>query len=765
MNNRLFIVMVALLTAACHHDLSFDDSSICEGEFIAMTESYSDSTRTSLDSDGNVLWEAGDQVSIFYASTINQQYQVSDASAGKTSASLNLVSGGSGGGFYAGGELPDNVAYYPYSSSTEIRKSGSGYSLSVNLPVTQAYAANTFGRGAFPMTAVTSGTNDFGLKFKNVLGGVKLQLTGDASVRRIEFEGNNGEVLCGPATISVSNSSMPLVSMSDKGSAKVTLDCGNDGVQLNESTPTDFIIALPPMTLTKGFTAVIWDTQGRRYSLLTTRSQVISRSTLLRMPVQNISDFASPLFALVYENADIQLRTFKYKADRVYLSSDVKIVESSDPNNVIYSYDNGKMLASDYAKSEYGFADQDCTLDFKPGSALTYPYPDDAESTFGGCLTYGRDRNGLFLAWDNMETSLLKDKYADYNIVLNVGGVNYELKGKITVLSTYNSTSDSERLTPEMLTIQSDNMDIELGTFKDEAFRAYVPMNFQIVEKETPRAVVYTYADGVMKATSYAQSTHGLGDKVCTVSFKSGSELTYPYPNNTKASFGGCLTYGIDQKGLFLEWDNLGTDLLVDKYADYNLVINVSDLFSCEVTGKVTVLSTANTKAKYPFSQYQYSSLFKLVNDNPEVTLCTFKNVADTVHLSSDFKIVEISNPNNVIYSYGDGKMLASDYAKAEYGFVDQECVVSFKSGSELTYPYPNNTKASFGGCLTYGSNKDGLFLAWDNLGTDLLINKYADYNLAIIVGDSYLYESTGKVTVLSTANTKAQYPSGSRNP
>ena len=117
-----------------------------------------------------------------------------------------------------------------------------------------------------------------------------------------------------------------------------------------------------------------------------------------------------------------------------------------------------------------------------------------------------------------------------------------------------------------------------------------------------------------MVATDYAKSQYGLDDVTGTVEFKSGSELTYPYANNTKPSFGGCLTYGKDEETgeLFVAWDNLGTDLLVDKYADYNLVVKIGTLYTLDAKGKVTVLSTANTKAKYPAGRAD-----KIAAENP----------------------------------------------------------------------------------------------------------------------------------------------------
>ena len=154
-----------------------------------IDDDFSAETKTSLDGEGNVLWKRGDQVSIFAGSTVNEQYQVSDASDGKTAASLNKVSGG---GFVAGTEIDNNVAFYPYASTAEIAKSGVSYVISgVELPATQTYAAGSFGNGAFPMATVTSSTEDMNLKFKNVLGGLKLQLKGTSTITSITVTVNN----------------------------------------------------------------------------------------------------------------------------------------------------------------------------------------------------------------------------------------------------------------------------------------------------------------------------------------------------------------------------------------------------------------------------------------------------------------------------------------------------------------------------------------------------------------------------------------------
>ena len=240
-----------------------------------------DETRTYLDEHGNVLWKRGDHISIFAGSTLNEQYQVTDDSEGKTAASLNRVTDP---GFVAGGEIDNNVAFYPYTSTATIARNESAYVIShITLPAVQSYAEASFGNGAFPMAAVTSDTEDMRLKFKNVLGGLKLQLKGTARIKSIKVTGNQDEILCGAAVVTVSTSSTPSINLADAKAKVVTLDCG-EGVQLNEETSTPFVIALPPMTMEGGFSVTVTDTEGKQMEIKTTRSQTINRSSLLKMP-------------------------------------------------------------------------------------------------------------------------------------------------------------------------------------------------------------------------------------------------------------------------------------------------------------------------------------------------------------------------------------------------------------------------------------------------------------------------------------------------
>ena len=280
--NKFVSGFLAILAVCSCQVWDYDDADFVPEPFAAVVEErfFGGETRTSLGSDGSVLWKRGDQVSVFAGSTANGQYQVSDDSDGKTAASLEKVSDPAGTGI----EIDNHIALYPYASQAAVSRGGDGYLIrGVSLPARQNYAPENFGGGAFPMAAVTPSVTDRDFKFKNILGGLKLQLTGTATIVSISLTGHQDEALCGAAEVTVSPGSMPSIRLTEASTRTITLDCG-EGVRLDPETPTTFIIALPPLTFSGGFTVLVKDTEHRQMEIKTTRSQTILRSILLKMP-------------------------------------------------------------------------------------------------------------------------------------------------------------------------------------------------------------------------------------------------------------------------------------------------------------------------------------------------------------------------------------------------------------------------------------------------------------------------------------------------
>ena len=274
---KSFIYIAALsLIAACNKP---ETPSPASDTITAQIEQETP-TKTYMDAHNNIRWSEGDQLVGFMKSSLGLKYQILPSSVGKTSAFFEKVSGGNDY-IGAGTEWDHNIVYYPYSDAVEAAKSGSSYTLDVVLPSEQTYAAESFGEGSMAMVAVSE---DNDITFRNVLGGMKLQLKGTQKVTSITLEGKNSEKLSGAATVTAyTDETKPAITMSSSASSSVTLDCGS-GVQLSESTATEFIIALPPVLFGSGFTVTVTDTDSQTYTVETDKTNTVLRSSLLVMP-------------------------------------------------------------------------------------------------------------------------------------------------------------------------------------------------------------------------------------------------------------------------------------------------------------------------------------------------------------------------------------------------------------------------------------------------------------------------------------------------
>ena len=283
MKKSLIYIAALTLIAACNKvesPVPVQDTDI----LIAQIEQET-STKTYMDAHNNIRWSEGDQIVGFMKSSLGLKYRILSSSVGKTSASFENVSG-SNGNINAGTEWDHNIVYYPYADAIEAAKSGYNYTLDVVLPSEQTYAAESFGNGSMAMVAVSEDNN---IVFKNVLGGMKLQLRGTQKVKSIKLEGKNNEKLSGAATVTAyTDETKPAITMASGASKSVTLNCS--GVQLNESTATEFIVALPPVLFSKGFTVTVTDTDSKTYTVDTDKANTVLRSSILNMPAFKLGE-------------------------------------------------------------------------------------------------------------------------------------------------------------------------------------------------------------------------------------------------------------------------------------------------------------------------------------------------------------------------------------------------------------------------------------------------------------------------------------------
>lgn len=326
----IFFLLSLLALAGCQVEVDMPDSS-GRMKFTAILEDVT-ATRTYLgkEEDGlfPVYWSVGDQIKMFVS-----QHEISDGEGYK----LDLESGaGTVESVFSGEvpELPDGSLYYyavyPYSLAASIGgydywtsgespaegtwNSGDGIWelanwVQIPLPSVQKYEPHSFGKDYNPAIAVS---RDQTLRFKNVCGLLRINLTGNVKVGKITVQGDNKTPLWGVFFAlyrwkqgSSENQFDTYVvngqSDNDTDRKLLTLDCG-EGVQLTDD-PTDFYLTIPLMgnnndpegenapkpTLADGFTIRIYDTDGVEVFVQhTEKDNRALRSMIRNMPVLDI---------------------------------------------------------------------------------------------------------------------------------------------------------------------------------------------------------------------------------------------------------------------------------------------------------------------------------------------------------------------------------------------------------------------------------------------------------------------------------------------
>lgn len=470
------IIISALLMAAltgCQETIENVAPAAKAEVFEAVVEEFTADTKTSLTGLNNVVWSEGDNIAIFQGCSVADRYQVTDATAGTGNGKFTIVSDNSGevnGDFSSGVEIATNIAFYPYAENlscvnarltdTETGNEVAAYTVSgVVLPEVQNYTADSFGEGTFPMAAVTATLGDHTLKFRNVCGAMKLQLKGTDIVKSVRIEGRNSEKLSGAATVTAYPTDLaPVITMADNASTSVTLDCG-DGVQLNESTPTSFLISLPPVLFTKGFKVTVTTSEDETRTIETASANTVLRSSVLVMPPVMLSEEGAapeegnedelvvPITSITLDKTSIstcpgftsQITMKSYKpSDATDLSltwsSSAPEVATVDQSGCVTAISEG--TAKIYATS--GTATATCTVTVKKLGTVTVEYIDEYGVNHGYGVVLGEqvwapvncgyhETNfpyGKLYQWGRQYGQGLGDPYDNGTIELADGGVS-----------------------------------------------------------------------------------------------------------------------------------------------------------------------------------------------------------------------------------------------------------------------------------------------------------------------------------------------------
>ena len=236
-------------------------------------------TKVYVDENYHVLWNAGDQITLFDKTTTNKKDSFAGVD-GDLSGDFNLVPGE----YAAGAAIGFNYAVYPYSASVSYQ---SADVIGTVFPDRQTYRAGSVGAGANLMVAKSSNED---LSFKNVGSYLCFRLYGEGlSVRDVILSGNNGETLSGPVLISIGSGNIPALTFDDSDPSalgtSITLDVSSAPVALNASAQNfvTFWMVIPPVSFTKGFSLTVVDNTGKVYVKSTDKSLTFERSKLYVM--------------------------------------------------------------------------------------------------------------------------------------------------------------------------------------------------------------------------------------------------------------------------------------------------------------------------------------------------------------------------------------------------------------------------------------------------------------------------------------------------
>ncbi len=249
--------------AACTKDSAENETVATSGKLRASIEQ--NDSRIQL-SDGITTWNEGDKVSVFHH--YDAECWQFDGNTGDTYGTLSKISTAKGSQY-----LENRVALYPYDESNGTP--WEEWVATVVQPV-QKYHASSYGIGSNIMLAVSSNDN---LKFKNVLGWIKVSFTGDKTLKSIVLSGNDSESISGEIQIDIRD--MSILITPETTHDTVTLDCG-EGVALS-ANPTAFYFAVIPQTLENGIKVTAIDTDGNATVQKTEKSITVERNHIVSL--------------------------------------------------------------------------------------------------------------------------------------------------------------------------------------------------------------------------------------------------------------------------------------------------------------------------------------------------------------------------------------------------------------------------------------------------------------------------------------------------
>lgn len=268
--------MAAALLASCSKDTTIDLTPT-DTEKIYATIADDDNSRVQLNDQKHTVWNAGDQIVVHSPNDLT--IWAFDGKTGDRKGSFSKV--GKYNVDMSSLSFDKYYALYSYDNYFSFGTVGAVPAIIMTAPATQQYLKGSYGLHANTMFGTS--TDGVNYSFRNMHGYLRLSLTGDKVVSKIELRGNNSETLAGEFYFTIKTPDDHHWYSSQ--SSTITLDCGS-GVALSD-TPTEFYFVVPPTTFANGITATITFADGEILPKRTSKQIVIERNTI--QPMANIS--------------------------------------------------------------------------------------------------------------------------------------------------------------------------------------------------------------------------------------------------------------------------------------------------------------------------------------------------------------------------------------------------------------------------------------------------------------------------------------------
>ena len=277
MVKSIFLSLLAILLAACTRDKVEDVMVNIDSEDTVYASIDAPECRVELNDKCQTVWTKDDEIMVVSANEYSL-YRF-NGNTGDRSGSFKKIGYGNppsasikfGNKSYA---LYGNYSSYgAYSNGTPV--------LFTEIQSQQTYKEESYGLYANAMVGTSEGDNNF--IFKNLLGYLRLSVTGNRSISKITLMGNDKEIISGIIYFAITDFSQ--FTWRANTSSSIVLDCGA-GVALS-AEPTSFYFVVPPMTFQKGFTVTIDFTDGTSYTQTTSKAISIERNTIQPMKTIN----------------------------------------------------------------------------------------------------------------------------------------------------------------------------------------------------------------------------------------------------------------------------------------------------------------------------------------------------------------------------------------------------------------------------------------------------------------------------------------------